>query len=81
MSGPSKELYVHQIATKLPLKNAKWKKQNKNKNKKKDKTTTKKNNEKEKAKWEVSLINSYLAFYIFLSFLFAFFYHIVIEIR
>ena len=41
----------------------------------------KKNKEKEKAKWEVGLINSYLAFYIFLSFLFAFFYHIVIEIR
>ena len=30
--------------------------------------------EKEKAKWEVSLINSYLAFCIFLSFLLAFFY-------
>ena len=37
--------------------------------------------EKEKAKWEVSLINSYLAFCIFLSFLLAFFYHIVLEIR
>lgn len=47
----------------------------------KNKTKQQKNKEKEKAKWEVSLINSYLAFYIFLSFLFAFFYHIVIQIR
>ena len=48
-------------------------------NKKKKKRKEKK--EKEKAKWEVSLINSYLAFCIFLSFLLAFFYHIVLEIR
>ena len=41
----------------------------------------KRKKEKEKTKWEASLINSYLAFYIFLSFLLAFFYHIVLEIR
>ena len=41
----------------------------------------KRKKEKEKAKWEASLINSYLAFCIFLSFLLAFFYHIVLEIR
>ena len=52
-------------------KNAKQQKKKKRKEKK----------EKEKAKWEVSLINSYLAFCIFLSFLLAFFYHIVLEIR
>ena len=54
------------------------------KKKEKRKATKKKRKEKkekEKAKWEVSLINSYLAFCIFLSFLLAFFYHIVLEIR
>ena len=56
------------------------------KKKKKRKTQSnkkkrKEKKEKEKAKWEVSLINSYLAFCIFLSFLLAFFYHIVLEIR
>ena len=56
----------------------------KKKKKEKRKATKKKRKEKkekEKAKWEVSLINSYLAFCIFLSFLLAFFYHIVLEIR
>ena len=51
----------------------------KKKNTKQQKKKRKK--EKEKAKWEASLINSYLAFCIFLSFLLAFFYHIVLEIR
>ena len=46
-----------------------------------NKKKRKEKKEKEKAKWEVSLINSYLAFCIFLSFLLAFFYHIVLEIR
>ena len=46
-----------------------------------EKKKRKEKKEKEKAKWEVSLINSYLAFCIFLSFLLAFFYHIVLEIR
>ena len=55
------------------------KKKEKHKATKKKKRKEKK--EKEKAKWEVSLINSYLAFCIFLSFLLAFFYHIVLEIR
>ena len=56
----------------------------KKKKKEKRKATKKKRKEKkekEKAKWEVSLINSYLAFCIFLSFLLAFFYQIVLEIR
>ena len=46
-----------------------------------NKKKRKEKKEKEKAKWEVSLINSYLAFCIFLSFLLGFFYHIVLEIR
>ena len=53
----------------------------KKKNAKQQKKKRKEKKEKEKAKWEVSLINSYLAFCIFLSFLLAFFYHIVLEIR
>ena len=57
------------ISEKKKKKNAKQQKKRKEKK------------EKEKAKWEVSLINSYLAFCIFLSFLLAFFYHIVLEIR
>ena len=53
----------------------------KKKNAKQQKKKRKEKKEKEKAKWEVSLINSYLAFCIFLSFLLVFFYHIVLEIR
>ena len=59
------------LSEKKKKKNTKQQKKKKRKEKK----------EKEKAKWEVSLINSYLAFCIFLSFLLAFFYHIVLEIR
>ena len=57
------------------------KKKKRKKNAKQQKKKRKEKKEKEKAKWEVSLINSYLAFCIFLSFLLAFFYHIVLEIR
>ena len=56
-------------------------KKEKKEKRKATKKKRKEKKEKEKAKWEVSLINSYLAFCIFLSFLLAFFYHIVLEIR
>ena len=57
------------------------KKKRKKEKRKATKKKRKEKKEKEKAKWEVSLINSYLAFCIFLSFLLAFFYQIVLEIR
>ena len=57
------------------------KKKEKKEKRKATKKKRKEKKEKEKAKWEVSLINSYLAFCIFLSFLLAFFYQIVLEIR